>query len=925
MVLARLEGRFAADAAIGAADEGDRHGSAHYPRYRVWGRNCIGMMVLVAAASAVLAPAASAAARFVPGEALVRYEAGATPVERAAARDGADVTLEDVLGLPRTQLVSFDGSVGSAVTRLERSPVVLDAQPNYRYRANAPVPDDTFFGQQWGLGVAPGVDVLPAWDRTRGGGQVIAVVDTGVDLTHPDLTGSLWVNPGETAANGLDDDGNGKVDDVHGYDFVDADADPDDFQFHGTHVAGIATAAAANAEGTAGVAPEADLMAVRALDGNGFGDTADIAEAVRYSAQEGAGVINLSLGGPAGGPSDAVFLQAVQVAEAADAVVVVAAGNAGSNNDAEPTVPCNFPSPNLICVAALDSSGALAGYSNYGLTTVNVGAPGSAILSSKTDWAAPLFTENFDAGLTAWTSFPETSPWAEVTPGAGGTGKAATDSPGGPYPANREASLTRSSPLLLDGRGCRMHFDLKSDVHESDGLVAGAVTDDVDVDDGLLIEENFAAFDTAEVSLSLLDGRADVYPTFLLFSGASFQGDGATVDNVRVLCRDETYLNSIVSANNYAAANGGSYMRISGTSMATPHVVRRGRARPRGGPERGRRPGDQRDRAGRPLVRRPARAHEHREAGGRSRGHQRSRCHRHPAGHVHPAPCHGWVATARADAHAARSRRCRRPLPRGPARPHHDPHRGRSRCARHLQAARRLAPKAGPQDLVQDVFPRRRGDARAPEPRWAPAAEAPRGSGAGRREGRAHERGRPAERYDPESGRARDAPLRHRQRQPSHSCVKVGNLGSLATRDYIEAVHNRVVVFDGGMGATLEQFELTQEDYGGLQGKCHEALVLNRPDVIQGVHESMLDAGAEVVETDTFQASRLKLEEWGLGEHTPEINRRAAEIARAAAGESRFVAGSIGPTGTFPRATIRRSARSPSASWSRSSPSRRRA
>src|SRR5215217_4333719 len=102
------------------------------------------------------------------------------------------------------------------------------------------------------------------------------------------------------------------------------------------------------------------------------------------------------------------------------------------------------------------------------------------------------------------------------------------------------------------------------------------------------------------------------------------------------------------------------------------------------------------------------------------------------------------------------------------------------------------------------------------------------------------------------------------------------------------------------MGATLEQFDLTPEDYGGLQGKCHEALVLSRPDVIRGVHESMLDAGAEVVETDTFQGSRLKLEEWGLGEHTLEINRRAAEIARAAAGEKRFVAGSIGPTGHLP-------------------------
>src|SRR5438045_6433068 len=119
-------------------------------------------------------------------------------------------------------------------------------------------------------------------------------------------------------------------------------------------------------------------------------------------------------------------------------------------------------------------------------------------------------------------------------------------------------------------------------------------------------------------------------------------------------------------------------------------------------------------------------------------------------------------------------------------------------------------------------------------------------------------------------------------------------------RDYLQAVNSRVVIYDGGMGATLEQFELTQADYGGLPGKCHEALVLHRPDVIEGVHASMLDAGAEVVETDTFQGSRLKLDEWGLGEHTLEINTEAAEIARRAAGPDRFVAGSIGPTGFLP-------------------------
>src|SRR5436305_3573201 len=119
-------------------------------------------------------------------------------------------------------------------------------------------------------------------------------------------------------------------------------------------------------------------------------------------------------------------------------------------------------------------------------------------------------------------------------------------------------------------------------------------------------------------------------------------------------------------------------------------------------------------------------------------------------------------------------------------------------------------------------------------------------------------------------------------------------------RNYLEAVRKGVVVYDAGMGATLERFELTQQDYGGLQVKCHEALVLNRPDVIEGVHISMLDSGANVLETDTFQGSRIKLDEWGLADHTLEINRKAAEIARNAAGDSRFVAGSIGPTGHLP-------------------------
>src|SRR5919109_975582 len=135
--------------------------------------------------------------------------------------------------------------------------------------------------------------------------------------------------------------------------------------------------------------------------------------------------------------------------------------------------------------------------------------------------------------------------------------------------------------------------------------------------------------------------------------------------------------------------------------------------------------------------------------------------------------------------------------------------------------------------------------------------------------------------------------------KPCQTFVKVA-VPSPVMHDFLAATRDRVVVFDGGMGATLEQFDLSLEHDYQLPGRCHEALVLNRPDVIEGVHESMVEAGAEVVETDTFQASRLKLAEWGLEDHTLEMNRRAAEIARKAVGEERFVAGSIGPTGFLP-------------------------
>jgi thermitase len=497
----------------------------------------------------------------VPGEAIVRFELGAAAPERAAVRAAAGVEFERALRLPRTQVVTFDGRVGPALERLERSSEVAYAQPNYRYRAHAPAPDDTLFGSLWGLGAGAGVDALGAWDVSRGAGQVIAVLDSGVDLTHPDLAGNLWTNPGELAEDGVDGDRNGRIDDVHGFDFVDGDADPDDFQFHGTHVAGTAAAVANNGLGVAGVAPEARIMAVRALDGDGIGSSADVGNGIAYAASEGAGVINLSLGGPAGAGDD-FMADAVAKADAFGAVVVASAGNNGADNDLTPTTPCTLPGSNLICVASVRASGARSGFSNYGRTTVDVGAPGSDIMSAKTDWAAAL-REGFESGLSGWTGS-----WGPSSKASAGTASA-TDSTG-LYAAHSFSELRRTTGAnLSEQRGCRLHFDTQYEIAPGDAFEAGIVGGGL----GLSFDgSSDGVWEAPELSISDLDGLTNVRPFFTVDSDGGV-ADGAHVDEVKVLCRDQTYLDTEVGLDDYDEPDSGSYVPFSGTSMAAPHVA----------------------------------------------------------------------------------------------------------------------------------------------------------------------------------------------------------------------------------------------------------------------------------------------------------------------------------------------------------------
>jgi len=241
-----------------------------------------------------------------------------------------------------------------------------------------PLQDVSYFGssREWNLNA---IGAPEAWAAGyTGRGITVAIIDTGIDLDHPDLVQNLFVNLGEIAGNGIDDDGNGFVDDIHGFDFADRDADPNDVNGHGTHVAGT-VAAANNGFGATGVAPNAKILPVRVLGDNGSGRASDVAAGIRYAADLGADIINLSLGG---GYSRAIEA-AIEYAGSLGSFIVAAAGNESSP---VPGYPARFSASddNVISVGAYSSSGALAGFSNdVGRSgAVQVDAPGVGIFST---------------------------------------------------------------------------------------------------------------------------------------------------------------------------------------------------------------------------------------------------------------------------------------------------------------------------------------------------------------------------------------------------------------------------------------------------------------------------------------------------------------------------------------------------------------
>lgn len=325
---------------------------------------------------------------YAPGCVIVKYKPSVQAATRASMRAALGAEVVSRLELIDAELLDVRGvSVPEAVTRLRLDPRVEYAEPDYLVHALR-APNDPRYPEQYGLhnlgqtGGVAGADIgaEAAWDRFTGDPSIIVgVIDTGMDLTHPDLAPNLWTNPGEIPANGVDDDGNGYVDDIHGYDFVNRDGDPTDDNGHGTHCCGVIAARGDDGVGIAGVNWRLQLMALKFLDYAGSGTSSNAVLALQYAVRMGCRLTSNSWGG---GPASQAMLNAVAAAGAAGQLFVTAAGNAGSDNDAVPVFPASYSAENILVVAATDHADQLTGFSNYGLTSVDIAAPGDQILST---------------------------------------------------------------------------------------------------------------------------------------------------------------------------------------------------------------------------------------------------------------------------------------------------------------------------------------------------------------------------------------------------------------------------------------------------------------------------------------------------------------------------------------------------------------
>jgi subtilisin family serine protease len=320
-----------------------------------------------------------------PSTILVRFQPGAAATKAHEVLPGAS-NGRVFSSVPGLQVVKLGpgNSVPAALHAFRSNPNVLYAEPNYRLEALTTTPNDPDFGALYGMDK---IDAPEAWDIATGNGSVVVgVIDTGVDYTHPDLNDNIWTNAAEAGGvAGVDDDGNGYVDDVHGYDFVNNDGDPFDDHYHGTHVSGTIGGEGNNGIGVAGVNWDVQIMGLKFLDSGGGGYTEGAIAALEYATMMRTtyGVnIRVTSNSWGGGAYDPALLDAINASGAAGILFVAAAGNSGLDADFDPMYPAAYDSDNIISVAATDSSDNIAYFSNWGLNSVDLGAPGVDTLST---------------------------------------------------------------------------------------------------------------------------------------------------------------------------------------------------------------------------------------------------------------------------------------------------------------------------------------------------------------------------------------------------------------------------------------------------------------------------------------------------------------------------------------------------------------
>jgi serine protease len=331
-----------------------------------------------------------------PSALLVKFKGAAAAAQRAAARAAAgSAVVREYQIVPGLELVETSLPVEHARAAFLASAAVEYAEPDRVVRTTA-TPNDPYFSSQWGAQNAgqsvngdpgtAGADgrAAGAWSVSTGNPSfIIAMIDTGVDHSHPDLAPNIWTNPGEVV-NGWDDDGNGYIDDVRGWDFYEHDGDPGDADGHGTHTAGIAGAVGNNGIGVSGVMWSCRIMPLRFIGPNG-GYLSDAVLALQYAVSKGAKVSSNSWG--VAGSSMQSMYDAIAAARSSGHIFVAAAGNGGAdyvgdNNDTTPFYPASYGLDNIISVTASDNDDGRPGLANFGPTSVDLAAPGVNIIST---------------------------------------------------------------------------------------------------------------------------------------------------------------------------------------------------------------------------------------------------------------------------------------------------------------------------------------------------------------------------------------------------------------------------------------------------------------------------------------------------------------------------------------------------------------